>query len=84
MPTLLKKHWRQPTKIEWVKDGLLALTEFVRKERVKSIALPALGCGNGGLRWSDVRPLIEEAFADLPEVDVLVFEPEVRTSVNSR
>lgn len=70
-----KKHWRQPTRIEWVRDGLATLVDFIREKGVRSIAIPALGCGNGGLRWSDVRPLIEEAFSDLPEVDVVVFEP---------
>ena len=71
-----KKHWRQPTQIEWVRDGLVALNEVIREKKILSIAVPALGCGNGGLDWSVVRPLIEAAFHDLPEVKVLVFEPE--------
>ena len=70
-----KKHWRDPTKIEWVETGLAALADVVRENQIRSIALPALGCGNGGLGWEQVRPKIEAAFSSLPEVDVLVFEP---------
>ncbi len=42
---------------------------------ISSIAIPPLGCGNGGLDWAKVKPLIESAFAELPEVKVIVFEP---------
>jgi O-acetyl-ADP-ribose deacetylase (regulator of RNase III) len=71
-----KQHWRQPSKLEYVRDGLRDLTAQVRALGIESIAIPALGCGNGGLDWTDVRPLIVEAFATLPEVRVLLFEPE--------
>src|SRR4051812_43575722 len=39
-----KKHWRDPTKIEWVESGLIALVEVIREQQVRSVALPALGC----------------------------------------
>ena len=45
---------------------------------IRSIALPPLGCGNGGLDWNEVRPEIERAFRDLPEVDIWVFEPTAK------
>lgn len=70
-----KKHWRQPTKLEWVRTGLEALKKELQEKKIRSIALPPLGCGNGGLEWAVVRPLIEETLADLPDVDVLVYEP---------
>ena len=70
-----KKHWRDPTRIEWVEAGLVALTEVIRENQIRSIALPAVGCGNGGLGWEQVRPRIEAAFSRIPDVDVLVFEP---------
>jgi len=70
-----KKHWRYPTKPEWVRDGLQALKRFIIEKDVKSVALPPLGCGNGGLDWSLVRPMIEEALAELDEVDIIVYEP---------
>ena len=59
----------------WVRDGLAALKAVIREKGVKSIAMPPLGCGNGGLDWAVVRPLIETELSDLRDVEVLVFEP---------
>jgi O-acetyl-ADP-ribose deacetylase (regulator of RNase III) len=71
-----KRHWKGNSKIEDIKSGLKALIELVKKERIKSIAVPPLGCGNGGLDWGDVRPLITQAFSELPDVNVQLFYPE--------
>jgi O-acetyl-ADP-ribose deacetylase (regulator of RNase III) len=73
-----KKHWRNPSKIDWIKDGLQDLVRFIREHKIKSIALPPLGSGNGGLDWKEVRPFIEEALGNLEGVDVVVFEPTAR------
>lgn len=73
-----KKHWRQPTKLEWVRDGLMDLKEVIREKQIRSVALPPLGCGNGGLDWAVVRPLIEQALGDLPGVDIIVYEPTAK------
>jgi O-acetyl-ADP-ribose deacetylase (regulator of RNase III) len=70
-----KYHWRARSKLEDVKTGLEALVADVRALSIRSIAVPPLGCGHGGLDWHDVAPLIERAFAALPEVRVLLFEP---------
>jgi O-acetyl-ADP-ribose deacetylase (regulator of RNase III) len=70
-----KRHWRGKSRIEDIEAGLVALVAEVRARDIHSIALPPLGCGLGGLDWADVRPLIERAFANLPEVNVVVFEP---------
>lgn len=70
-----KQHWRHPTKLQWVVDGLQDLRAFILDKGIRSIAIPPLGCGNGGLDWSQVRPEIEAALADLEGVDVRVFEP---------
>ena len=75
LPT--KKHWRNKSLIEYVDTGLLALVAEVQRLGIKSIAIPPLGCGLGGLDWKDVRPRIEQAFAALPEVRVLLFEPKI-------
>ena len=72
-----KKHWRNPSKIEWIHDGLEDLRKRVIELKIESIAIPPLGCGNGGLDWSEVRKLIVDALADLPHVDVQVFSPTV-------
>lgn len=70
-----KRHWRGKSKMEDIDAGLRALVVEVKKRRIRSIALPPLGCGNGGLRWSEVLRRIREAFEPLPDVQVLVFEP---------
>jgi O-acetyl-ADP-ribose deacetylase (regulator of RNase III) len=70
-----KRHWRNPSKLEWVRDGLRDLVQVVRENHIESIALPPLGCGNGGLDWGLVRREIEAAAAELPGVSVVVFAP---------
>ena len=75
-----KRHWRGKSRIEDINAGLKALVAEVQARGIRSIAIPPLGSGLGGLDWSDVRPLIERAFADLPEVEVLLFEPADSTS----
>jgi O-acetyl-ADP-ribose deacetylase (regulator of RNase III) len=70
-----KRHWRQPSRLDDVRQGLAALVEVVRRRGIRSIAVPPLGCGAGGLSWSVVRPLIETAFAPLEHVHVYLYEP---------
>lgn len=70
-----KKHWIHPSRLDWIREGLADLVRVVRELGIRTIAIPPLGAGHGGLDWSGVRPLIETAAASLPDVDVLVFEP---------
>jgi O-acetyl-ADP-ribose deacetylase (regulator of RNase III) len=70
-----KRHWRNASRVEDIESGLRALVDEVKRRGIKSIAIPPLGCGLGGLDWNDVRPLIECAFEALPEVRTVVFEP---------
>lgn len=70
-----KRHWKNKSHIEDIDAGLTALIADVRRLRIALIAVPPLGCGLGGLDWADVRPRIERAFAPLPDVRVLVYEP---------
>lgn len=70
-----KKDWRHPSRLEWVREGLVDLRRFLLEHHVRSVALPPLGAGNGGLDWiADVRPQIEEILGDL-DIDVIVYEP---------
>lgn len=69
-----KKHWRHPSKIEWIRSGLNELRDFLVSNDVKSVAIPPLGAGNGGLEWNDVRSEIQLVLGSL-DVDVVVFEP---------
>ena len=73
LPT--KQHWRNPSKLEWIRDGLQDLKKFLVDNNVRSIAVPALGSGNGGLDWQIVKPVIQEALDALPGVEVTVYEP---------
>lgn len=73
-----KTHWRVNTKIEWVEEGLEDLVRVIREKNIRSIAIPPLGCGNGGLNWQDVRPLIESALGELDGVNAIVYEPTVK------
>ena len=69
-----KQHWKAKSKMEYIDSGLAALREELLKEEITSIAIPPLGCGNGGLKWADVKPRIEAALGDLPTL-VYVYEP---------
>lgn len=63
-----------PSKYEYIEKGLDALRNLLLEKSIKSIAIPALGSGNGGLDWQKVKPLIEAKLKDL-EVDIQVYEP---------
>ena len=70
-----KRHWKGKSRIEDIQCGLVALVQEVRQRDIRSIAIPPLGCGLGGLDWNEVRPLIEAAFKPFPDVHVLLYEP---------
>jgi O-acetyl-ADP-ribose deacetylase (regulator of RNase III) len=70
-----KRHWRGKSRIEDIETGLSALVDEIRQRKIRSVAIPPLGSGLGGLDWVQVRPLIEQALAALPDVEVVVFEP---------
>lgn len=76
-----KKHWRSPSKLDYVAAGLDDLRRVLVELEITSVAIPPLGAGNGGLDWADVAPLIVAALHDLPNVRAIVYEPssEVRT-----
>jgi len=71
-----KDHWRSRSKLPDIEAGLTELRALIEKLAITSIAVPPLGCGNGGLNWDDVRPLIEKALDDLDGVDVVVYPPD--------
>jgi len=70
-----KRHWRGKSKLEDIRAGLVALVKDVKRLGIRSVAVPPLGCGLGGLDWKTVRGMIEDAFKRVPEVHVLLFEP---------
>jgi O-acetyl-ADP-ribose deacetylase (regulator of RNase III) len=70
-----KQHWRPPSQMAWVVEGLQDLRRFLLENKVKSIAIPPLGAGNGGLDWAAVREQIQLALGDLTDIEIMVFEP---------
>ncbi len=70
-----KQHWRQPSRLEYIEKGLNDLVRVIQEQGIRSIAVPPLGCGLGGLSWQQVEPLIH---AHLAQVDalVVVYPPE--------
>jgi O-acetyl-ADP-ribose deacetylase (regulator of RNase III) len=70
-----KRHWKGKSRIEDIDSGLIALARDVQDLGIKSIAIPPLGAGLGGLNWNDVRPRIERALRDIPDLNVLIYEP---------
>ena len=70
-----KRHWRGKSRMEDIDAGLVTLAEEIRVRNIRSIAIPPLGSGLGGLAWSEVRPRIEEALRELSELQIVIFEP---------
>lgn len=70
-----KDHWRSNSKLEYIDSGLVALADEIRKRQIKSLAIPPLGCGLGGLEWNQVRPRIEAALQEFTDVQILLYEP---------
>ncbi len=70
-----KRHWRGKSRIEDIESGLKALAAEIKKRRIRSIAIPPLGAGLGGLEWGEVRRRIDHALKDLSDVRIVVFEP---------
>ncbi|VEN74039.1 Appr-1-p processing protein [Candidatus Desulfarcum epimagneticum] len=71
-----KRHWRGASRMEDIESGLQNLAEVISKLNIKSIALPPLGCGLGGLDWNEVRERIENKLSTFSGVEIVVFEPK--------
>jgi O-acetyl-ADP-ribose deacetylase (regulator of RNase III) len=70
-----KRHWRERSSLDSVIEGLASLRELITMRHWRSVAVPALGCGLGGLSWQKVQPEIEKALGDVPDCQVLVYGP---------
>ena len=69
-----KTDWRLPSEYEYIERGLVALREYVTIHQVESLAIPPLGCGNGGLDWLKVKPMIADAMEGI-ELPIWIYEP---------
>jgi len=74
-----KKHWRNPSKLEYIEAGLRGFVRMYEQAGIHSIAFPPLGCGNGELNFADVRPLMERYLSPLP-IRVLIYAPLPRNA----
>ena len=68
-----KKHWKEKSELSYINDGLQDLITVIDKYHIQSLAIPPLGCGNGGLNWNDVKPLIEKYLGPV-SCDIYVYE----------
>jgi O-acetyl-ADP-ribose deacetylase (regulator of RNase III) len=73
-----KEHWRNPSKYEYVSQGLDALVIEIKTRNIKSVALPPLGAGNGKLEWIIVKEILNEKLKELPDVNFIIYEPQAR------
>lgn len=70
-----KRHWRGKSRMEDIDSGLVALVQVLRERNIRSLAVPPLGSGLGGLDWTEVRPRIVAALAGLDDLKVTIYEP---------
>jgi len=70
-----KRHWRDKSRIEDIETGLVTLVEEIRSRKIRSIAIPPLGSGLGGLDWFEVRPRIEAVLGKIEDLGIVLFEP---------
>ena len=71
-----KRHWRGKSRYEDIASGLQALVREVQERKIRSIAIPPLGSGLGGLKWGRVKTMIEAAFKEFSDVQVKLYEPK--------
>ncbi|HEU5271498.1 MAG TPA: macro domain-containing protein [Jatrophihabitans sp.] len=70
-----KGHWRAQSRLADIERGLSDLIRVIRELGITSVAIPPLGCGNGGLDWADVQPRIRAALAEMPELHAVLYPP---------
>lgn len=75
-----KAHWKGQSKLEYIESGLESLKAEVRRLGLKSVAIPALGSGLGGLPWHEVEQIIQTSLAELPDVDWRIYPPQTAPS----
>lgn len=72
-----KEHWRGNSKIEYIEKGLDDLYNVIQDLNIKTLAMPPLGCGNGGLNWTDVKKLIINKLSPIEDLILYLYEPQI-------
>lgn len=70
-----KTDWRKPSEYTYIEKGLKSLVEYLNSSKIKSIAIPPLGAGHGGLKWEVVRKMMEFYFRDLNQFEIIIYQP---------
>lgn len=70
-----KDHWRQKSKMEFIEAGLDDFVHKLRENGIRSVVMPPLGCGNGGLDWGEVKDLLDVKLSPITDIDFVVFAP---------
>jgi O-acetyl-ADP-ribose deacetylase (regulator of RNase III) len=78
-----KQHWRNTSKIEYIEKGMERLVEVIKEKDIQSIAIPPLGCGNGGLNWKNVKPVIVKGLESVKNsTEIILYEPGFNNQSN--
>lgn len=78
-----KRHWKDNSRLDDIEAGLKYLAQNYQNMGIYTLALPQLGCGNGGLQWSDVQPLISKYLASISDLEVFVYVASVAKTTTS-
>ena len=79
-----KRHWKMQSRIEDIESGMISLVAEIKRLNISSIAIPALGCGLGGLNWNEVLSIIQRHLNELPNLNVIIYEPSRTTNTKSQ
>ncbi|MGL5923735.1 macro domain-containing protein [Chroococcidiopsis sp.] len=71
-----KQHWKDDSTMKYIVDGMRDLRKVIKDRKIRSIAIPALGCGNGGLQWVGVASIMVQYLIGLQDVYVIIYEPQ--------
>ena len=74
-----KTHWRLPSEIEYIEEGMRSLVDEIQQRDITSVAIPPLGCGNGGLEWPHVEAIIQQQMQAVPDTRVVLYPPGARS-----
>ncbi|HCT64530.1 MAG TPA: Appr-1-p processing protein [Lachnospiraceae bacterium] len=67
-----KNHWKAPSKLEWIEEGMKYFSLNYKEANINSIAFPKLGTSNGGLKWDTVKPIMEKYLGELEDIEITI------------